>query len=243
MKGFLRKFLVLLGLLGLALAIFIAIRIHDNDKKAALRQAEAEKHQVSQSEAQQLDLGGFSEQEFRVLAEPAAGVAAPSPEQWRALRLALSTGPVPAAILPEQAPLPSPGFGRLRYAVNPEGWRVMVECRSPLPAGTSCEPVALAASRLGVSELEAWRESIKALAPEGVAVYGALHGRRGTEGLDKLIKEGTELMMYNEFCSELGCNGSVSFAVDQVLVKIEGSGNLQPWFAALARGGSEGGKR
>ena len=73
--------------------------------------------------------------------------------------------------------------------------------------------------------------------------YGALHGRIGTEGMDKLIKEGNSPMIYNEFCSELGCNGSVSFAIENFLVKVEGSGDLQPWFAALARNGAAGGKR
>jgi hypothetical protein len=61
--------------------------------------------------------------------------------------------------------------------------------------------------------------------------------------MDKLIKEGKVSMIYNEFCSELGCNGSVSFAIDNVLVKVEGGGDLQPWFKALARSGEAGGLR
>ena len=246
MKGFWRKFLLVLGLIGLGLAIFVFIRIRENDEKAAVRQTEAEKRQVTQAEAQQLDLGGFSEGDFRVLAEPAATASAPTPEQWRALRQALnSAAPALAPLLPLQCPVVSPGFGRLRYAVKPEGWRLMVECRQggAVGASNSCEPVVLAASSLSEAETGELQESINTLASEGVAVYGALHGRRGTEVVDKLIKEANVPMIYNEFCTELGCNGSVTFMKDKVMVKVEGSGNLQPWFAALARSTGEGGKR
>ena len=247
MKGFWRKLLLVLGVLGLGLAIFVFIRIRENDEKAAVRQAEAEKRQVSQAEAQQLDLGGFNEGDFRVLAEPAAGTQAPSLEQWKALRQALSTAaPALAAVLPPMSPVVAPGFGRVRYAVKPEGWRLMVECR---PAGSTgaagaCEPVALAAASLTEAEVDEQQASVNVLAPEGLAVYGAVHGHRGTEGVDKLIKEGNVPMIYNEFCSELGCNGSVAFVTGKIMVKVEGSGNLQPWFTALAKSGVVvGGKR
>lgn len=240
MKGFWRKLLLVLGLIGLGLAIFVFIRIRENDEKAAVRQAEAEKRQVTQAEAQQLDLGGFSEGDFRLLPEPAAAAPAPSPEQWLTLRQALLTAaPALAAMLPLQSPVVSPGFGQLRYAVKPEGWRLMVDCR----ASASCEPVALAAASLSESETAELQESINVLAPEGVVMYAALHGHRGTEGVDKLIKEANLHMIYNEFCTELGCAGSVIFMKDKVMVKVEGSGNLQPWFAALALSVGQGGKR
>ncbi|NTV13541.1 MAG: hypothetical protein HGA96_06380 [Desulfobulbaceae bacterium] len=246
MKGIFRKILVLVGVISLGLAIFVFIRIRENDEKAAVRQAEAEKRQVSQAEAQQLDLGGFTEGDFQLLAEPVAATPAPTPEQWRGLRQALaSAGPALAALLPPQSPEVSPGFGRLRYAVKAGGWRVMVECRpaGAAGAGSSCEPVALTASSLSDLEAGELQASLTALAPEGLAVYGGLHGRRGTEGMDKLIKEANVPMIYNEFCTDLGCNGSVIFLTGKVMVKVEGSGNLQPWFTALARSAGEGGKR
>lgn len=240
MKRFFKILLGILGLFALGLIIFVAIRIRENDQKAAVRQAEAEKNQISQAEAQQLDLGGFQESDFRVLAEPAAGTAAPTREQWRALGQALGVAPGLAPLLPLRAPVVSSGFGPIRYAVRPEGWRVLVDCRREV---TACAPVALAVSTLSEAEADEFLESINTLAPEGTVGYGALHGRRGTEGLDKLIREGNNPMIYNEFCSELGCNGSVTFAVGTMMVKVEGSSDLQPWFSALARSGEAGGKR
>lgn len=240
MKRFFKIILIILGLFALGLVIFVAIRIRENDQKAALRQAEAEKNQVSQAEAQQLDLGGFLESDFRRLPEPPVGTSAPTQEQWSALVQALGVAPTLAPLLPQRAPVVSSGFGPLRYAVGPAGWRVLIDCR---PEVAGCAPVALAATALTETEAIEFNASIDTLAPEGTAVYGALHGRRGSEGMDKLIKEGNVSMIYNEFCGELGCNGSVTFAVGKVLVKVEGSGDLQPWFAALARSGGEGGKR
>jgi len=247
LKGFWRKLLLVLTLIAMGLAIFITIRIRENDEKAAVRQAEAEKRQVSQTEAQQLDLGGFNEGDFRVLPAPPVASPAPSPEQWKTLRQALGSGaPALAPLLPPLSPVVTPGFGQLRYAVKPEGWRVLVDCR---PAGSpgmtaGCEPVALTGASLSEAEAGEMQASVNALAPEGLAVYGALHGHRGTEGMDKLIKEGNVSMIYNEFCTELGCAGSVSFMLGKTLLKVEGSGNLQPWFATLAKGGVVvGGKR
>jgi hypothetical protein len=240
MKRFFKILLIILGLFALGLAIFVGIRIRENDQKAAVRQVEAEKNQVSQTEAQQLDLGGFYESDFRLLAEPPAGTAAPTQEQWLALRQGLGVAPALALLLPPRAPVVSRGFGPLRYAVRPEGWRLLVDCRRE---AAGCAPVALAVSALTEDDFDEFQESINTLAPEGIAVYGALHGHRGTEGIDKLIKEGNIPMIYNEFCSELGCNGSVSFAAGHVLVKVEGGGDLQPWFVALARSGGAGGKR
>jgi len=240
MKRFFKTILLILGLLALGLVIFVVLRIRENDRQAAIRQAEAEKIQISQSEAQQLDLGGFSESDFRLLAEPPAGTAAPSKEQWAALRLALTSSGLPD-LLPPRSPVVSSGFGPLRYAVGPSGWRLLLDCR---PEAPGCAPVALAAAPLSADEAAALAATINLLAQEGTVEYAALHGRKGTEGLDKLIREGNVSMIYNEFCSELGCNGSVSFPVDQVLVKVEGSGDLLPWFAALARSGGAGeGKR
>lgn len=242
MKKVFKIFLLILGLLGVGLTIFVFIRIQKNDEKAAVRQSEAEKRQISQAEAQQLDLGGFQESDFRVLAEPAAAAPAPSPEQWSALRQALTAvAPTLVALLPPQCPVVSPGFGQLRYAVKPESWRVFVDCRQQASPG-GCEPVALAVSSPSAPEIGEWQANINTLAAEGLAVYGGLHGRRGTEGMDKLIQEANYPMIYNEFCSELGCNGSVTFMVDKVMVKVEGSGNLQPWFTALAKGAAAGGK-
>lgn len=239
MKRFFKTMLIILALLGLGLAIFVFVRIRENDRKAALRQAEAEKVQVSQAEAQQLDLGGFQESDFRGLAAPAAATPAPTPEQWRELRQALRGAGLPE-LLPANAPAVSGGFGPVRYAVGPAGWRVLVDCR---PEAAGCAPVALAATALSAGEVDELAASINVLAAEGTVGYGALHGRIGTEGLDKLIKEGSTPMIYNEFCSELGCNGSVTFAAGNFLVEIEGSGDLQPWFAALARSGAAGAKR
>lgn len=240
MKRFFKIFLIILGLTALGLIIFVTLRIRENDQKAALRQAEAEKVQVSQAEAQQLDLGGFLERDFRPLAEPVAGTSAPTPEQWRALGQGLGVAPALATRLPPLVPVVSSGFGQLRYAVRPDGWRVLIDCRRETAA---CAPVALSVSSLREDEAEAWQENINTLAAEGTVVYGALHSRKGTEGMDKLIKEGTVSMIYTEFCSELGCNGSVSFAIGSALVKVEGSGDLQPWFTALAKNGGAGGKR
>lgn len=240
MKRFFKILLILLGLLVLGLVIFIALRIRENDQKAALRQAEAEKTQVSQSEAQQLDLGGFQESDFRRLAEAPAGTSAPTPEQWRALGQGLAGAPALAPLLPLRAPVLSSGFGPIRYAVRPDGWRVLVDCRRE---ATACAPVALSVSTLSDDGADEWQDSINTLAAEGTAVYSALHGRKGTEGMDKLIKEGTVSMIYNEFCGELGCNGSISFVTGKAMVKVEGSGDLQPWFSALAKSGGAGGKR
>lgn len=240
MKRFFQILLIILGLLALGLVIFVILRIRANDQKAALRQAEAEKIQVSQAEAQQLDLGGFMESDFRRLVEPAATIAAPTREQWLALGQGLAVAPGLAHLLPPRSPVVSSGFGPIRYAVRPGAWRLLLDCR---PEVATCAPVALAVAALAEAEADEWQESINALAPEGMAVYGALHGRKGTEGLDKLIKEGNIPMIYNEFCSELGCNGSVSFATDQALVKVEGSGDLQPWFTALALAAGQGVKR
>lgn len=240
MKRFFKIILTLFGLCALGLVIFVAIRIRENDQKAAVRQAEAEKTQISQSEAQQLDLGGFMEGDFRVLPEPPAGTGAPTPEQWRTLGQALSGVPALAPLLPPRAPVISSGFGQLRYAVRPDGWRVLVDCRREAKA---VAPVALSVSALSEDEVGEWQENINTLAAEGPAVYGALHGRKGTEGMDKLIKEGNISMIYNEFCGDLGCNGSVSFMVNKALVKVEGGGDLQPWFTALARNEATGGKR
>jgi hypothetical protein len=237
MKRFFKIILVLGGLVFLGLVIFVTLRIRENDEKAAVRQAEAEKIQVSPAEAQQLDLGGFLESDFRLLPTPVAGTAAPTPEQWRGLRQGLTVAPTLAALLPERAPVVASGFGPLRYAVRPEGWRVLLACR---PEAKGCAPVALAATALNAEELAAWNENINTLATEGTAVYGALHGRKGTEGMDKLIKEGNVSMIYNEFCSELGCNGSVSFAAGAAMLKVEGSGDLQPWFAALVMTAGQG---
>lgn len=239
MKRLFKRLLVILGLLALGLVIFVVLRIRENDRQAAIRQAEAEKVQVSPGEAQKLDLGGFAEGDFRLLPEPPAGTAAPTQEQWRALRLALGGSGLPE-LLPPQAPAVSPGFGPLRYAVGPAGWRVLVECR---PAAAGCEPVALAAAPLAAGDADELAASIDLLAQEGTVEYGASHGRQGTGGMDKLIREGKVPMIYNEFCSELGCNGSVSFLAGNFLVKVEGGGNLQPWFAALAKGGAAGGQR
>lgn len=240
MKRFFKTLLILLGLAALGLVIFVTLRIRKNDQKAALRQAEAEKVQVSQAEAQQLDLGGFLESDFRLLAEPVAGTAAPTPEQWRALGQGLSVAPALAPLLPPLAPVVSSGFGPLRYAVHPDGWRVLVDCRRE---ATACAPVALSVAALSDDGADEWQESINTLATEGTAMYSALHGRKGTEGMDKLIKEGTVSMIYNEFCGDLGCNGSISFVTGKALVKVEGSGDLQPWFAALTKSGGAGGKR
>jgi hypothetical protein len=240
MKRFFQIFLIIFGLLALGLVIFVALRIRENDQKAAVRQAEAEQVQISPSEAQQLDLGGFLESDFRQLAAPVATTNGPTPEQWRALGQGLAVAPALARLLPPQAPVVSSGFGPIRYAVGPEGWRVLVDCRRE---ATACAPVALAAAALSEAEADEFQERINTLAPEGTAVYGALHGRKGTEGMDQLITEGNVSMIYNEFCGELGCNGSVTFAVDHALIKVEGSGDLQPWFTALARSGGEGGKR
>lgn len=239
MKRFFKSLLIILGLLGLGLAIFVLVRIRENDRKAALRQAEAEKNQVSQAEAQRLDLGGFQESDFRGLAAPVGSTPAPTPEQWRELRRALSGAGLPD-LLPANAPVLSAGFGPVRYAVGPAGWRVLVDCR---PAAPGCASVALAAAALSAGESDELAAGLNVLAAEGAVEYGALHGRIGTEGLDKLIQEGNTPMIYNEFCSELGCNGSVSFAIDNFLVTVEGSGDLQPWFAALARNGATGGSR
>ncbi|HSH13084.1 MAG TPA: hypothetical protein VLA15_05030 [Desulfurivibrionaceae bacterium] len=239
MKRFFKTLLMILGLLGLGLAIFVFVRIRENDRKAALRQAEAEKNQVSQAEAQQLDLGGFQESDFLGLAAPAAAIPAPTPEQWRELRQALRGAALPD-LLPANAPVVSAGFGPVRYAVGPAGWRVVVDCR---PEAVGCASVALAATALSAGESDELAANINVLAAEGTVGYGPLHGRIGTEGMDKLINEGNKPMIYSEFCSELGCNGSVSFAIDNFLVKVEGSGDLQPWFADLARRGAAGGKR
>ena len=152
MKRFFKTLLIILALLGLGLAIFVFVRIRENDRKAALRQAEAEKNQVSQAEAQQLDLGGFQESDFRGLAAPAAATPAPTPEQWRELRQALRGAGLPD-LLPANAPVVSAGFGPVRYAVGPAGWRVLVDCR---PEATSCEPVALAATALSAREVTSW---------------------------------------------------------------------------------------
>lgn len=244
MKGIWRNLLLLLGFICLGLAIFVFIRIRENDEKAAVRQAEAEKRQVTQAEAQQLDLGGFSEGDFQVLVEPVGATSAPSPEQWYSMRQALSSAaPSLAALLPLQCPVVSPGFGSLRYAVTPESWRLMVECRQGGVVNGSCEPVTLTATILPQREIAELQESINVLAPDGLAVYAALHGRRGTEGVDKLITEANVPMIYNEFCTELGCSGSVTFLRDKVMVKVEGSGNLQPWAMALAQNNGTGGKR
>lgn len=246
MKRFFKIFLIILGLLILGLVVFVTLRIRENDRKAALRQSEAEKRQISQAEAQLFDLGGFAESDFRELPLSAGAASGPAPEQWRALRQALSvTSPALGALLPEQSPVVAPGFERIRYAVRPEGWRLLVDCRPAGGAGVNgaCEPVAVAAATLSEAEIGEWQESVAALAPEGAAVYGALHGRRGTEGMDKLINEGNMPMIYNEFCTELGCNGSVNLVVDKVMFKVEGGGNLQPWYAALAQSGGAGGKK
>lgn len=240
MKRFFKTLLILLGLATLGLVIFVTLRIRENDHKAAVRQTEAEKTQVSQSEAQQLDLGGFQENDFRLLAEPPAGTSAPTPEQWRALGQGLAVAPALAPLLPPRAPVVSSSFGPLRYAVRPDGWRVLIDCRR---ATTACAPVAVSVAALSDDGADEWQESINTLATEGTAVYSALHGRKGTEGVDKLIKEGNVSMIYNEFCGELGCNGSISFVTGKALVKIEGSGDLQPWFASLAKSGGAGEKR
>jgi len=240
MKRFFKILLIILGLFALGVVIFVALRIRENDQKAAARQTEAEKTQVSLTEAQQLDLGGFNESDFRLLSAPAAGISAPTQGQWLALRQGLAVAPALARLLPLRSPVVSSGFGPLRYAVHPDSWRVLIDCR---PEMAACTPLVLAVSTLSEDEADEFQAGINSLASAGTAVYAALHGRRGTEGMDNLIKEGNIPMLYNEFCSELGCHGSVSFTVGQVLVRVEGGGDLQPWFRTLAQSGGAGGQR
>lgn len=233
--AYLKKFLLVSGILLALLVIFIGVRIYLNNQKEVARQQEAQKIEISLEEAQKVDLGGVKEGDFMLIKEPENAVASPSPQQWRALLDAIKKGTAIPQLLPAEPPVTSLKPGNIRYAVDPGSYQILFDCRSTLTEAekNNCGTVAISVSTLSEENRAMAQKVIDLLAQVPVVDYAKLHAK-GTDGLDKPIKSGNQTLVYSEFCSEIGCNASVSFLMYSLEVKVEGSGNLEPWFTALA---------
>ncbi|OGR06757.1 MAG: hypothetical protein A2511_16675 [Deltaproteobacteria bacterium RIFOXYD12_FULL_50_9] len=134
-----------------------------------------------------------------------------------------------------QSPSTSLKLGNIRYLVEPGSYRVLLDCRSNLSEAekNNCGAVMISVSTLSEENRAVAQKVIDMLEQEQPVDYAKFYSK-GTEGMDKPIRSGNLTMAYNEFCSEVGCNGSVSFLLYSMEVKVEGTGNLEPWFSALA---------
>lgn len=231
---FFKKLLTVAGIILVMLTVFVVVRIYLNNQKEAARRQEAQKNDIPLAEAQKLDLGGASEGDFMTIREPENSGPAPSPQQWRNLLAALSKGTEMPMLLPEKIPFASAKLGNIRYATGPGSYQIFFDCRSTIPEEeiNSCGAVSLSVTRLIAEDLSATQNAIKLLAREPAVEYAAIH-TRGTDGLDKPIRYGARTLVYNEFCSEIGCNGSVFSLAGNLQIRVEGSGDLEPWYKAL----------
>lgn len=239
-SSFFKKLLIIIGIILILLAIFIGIRIYLNNQKEDTRRQEAQKIEIPLEEAQKIDLGGVREGDFMLINEPVSTVAAPSPQQWQSLLKAIKKGTALPLLLPAQSPFTSIKLGSIRYAVEPGSYRLLLDCRSTIPEEekNNCGAVSISASTLSEEKRAVAQKVIDVLAQEPAVNY-AKHHLKGTEGMDKPIRSGNLTLVYNEFCSDIGCNASVSFLMYSLEVKVEGSGNLEPWFTALAQKASQ----